>query len=211
MAKGTILIVTNKELKNTISITNYKVEVLKTKVDEKLIEKLNKSLYDTYKYIVFVNGCTMYKNLTHYIPVNWEYNCENKIFVNEIFLNPIIINNIKILIDDERSIIELAVVLKHLVKINITIDKFNLSDEIENIRILNNLEKVNNDAFMKNIYKTIKQHYSQGVFFRKINFEFKKNKIVKMFLFKILDNIIEDIKKNTNRELVFKELVSIII
>lgn len=211
MAKGTILIVTNKELKNTISITNYKVEVLKTKVDEKLIEKLNKSLYDTYKYIVFVNGCTMYKNLTHYIPVNWEDNCENKIFVNETFLNPIIINNIKILIDDEKSIIELAVVLKHLVKINITIDKFNLSDEIENIRILNNLEKVNNDAFMKNIYKTIKQHYSQGVFFRKINFEIKKNKIVKMFLFKILDNIIEDIKKNTNRELVFKELVSIII
>lgn len=211
MAKGTILIVTNEEFRNTINITNYKIEILKTNVDEKLIEKLNKNLYDTYKYIVFVNGCTMYKNLTHYIPVNLEKNCENKIFVNEVFFNPIIINNIKILIDDERSIIELAVVLKHLIKINITIDEFNLSDEIENIRVLNNFEKINNDGFMKSIYKTIKQHYSQGDFFRKINFEIKKNKIVKMFLFKILYNIIEDIKKNTNRELVFKELVRIII
>lgn len=211
MAKETILIVTNEEFKNTINITNYKIEILKTNVDKELIEKLNKKFYDTYKYIVFINGCTMYKNLTHYIPVNWEDNCENKIFVNEVFLNPIIINNIKLLIDDERSIIELAVVLKHLVKINITIDEFNLSDEIENIRVLNNFEKINNDGFMKNIYKTIKQHYSQGDFFRKINFEIKKNKIVKMFLFKILDNIIEDIKKNTNRELVFKELVRIII
>ena len=64
---------------------------------------------------------------------------------------------------------------------------------------------------MKNIYKSIKQHYSHGDFFRKINFEIKKNKIVKMFLYKVLDNIIKDIKKNTNRELVFKELVSIII
>lgn len=211
MAKGTILIVTNEEFKNTINITNYKVEVLKTKVDNTLIKKLNKSLYDTYQYIVFVNGCTMYKNLTHYIPINWEENCENKIFVNEVFLNPIIINNIKLFIDDERSIIELAVVLKHIVKTNITIDEFNLSNEIENIRILNNFEKINNDEIMKNIYKSIKQHYSHGDFFRKINFEIKKNKIVKMFLYKVLDNIIEDIKKNTNRELVFKELVSIII
>lgn len=211
MAKGTILIVTNEELQNTINITNYKVEVLKTKVDNNLIKNLNKSLYDTYQYIVFVNGCTMYKYLTHYIPINWEENCKNKIFLNEVFVNPIIINNLKLLIDDERSIIELAVVLKHILKTNITIDEFNLSDEIENIRMLNDFEKIDNKGILKKIYKSIKQHYSKGDFFRQINFEIKKNKIVKMFLYKVLENIIEDIKKNTNRELVFKELVSIII
>ena len=103
------------------------------------------------------------------------------------------------------ELIEDALPKDHL---HITFDK---DETDENIRILNNFEKINNDEIMKNIYKAIKQHYSYGDFFRKINFEIKKNKIVKMFLYKVLDNIIEDIKKNTNRELVFKELVSIII
>jgi len=206
-----ILIVTDKELKSTINIKKYKVEILKTKVDERLIEKLNNSLYDTYKYVVFTNGCAMYKNITHYIPINCS-NCQNMIFINETFLNPIIINNIKDLIDDnDRTIIELAVVLKHLVKINITIDKFNLSDEIENIKVLNNLKEMDNNKNIKKIYKVIKDHYTQESFFRAINFEIKKHEIVKIFLFKVLKNIIEDIKKNTKGELVFKELVSIII
>lgn len=206
-----ILIVTDQELKNTISIKKYKVEILNTKVDEELIKKLNTCWYDTYKYVVFVNGCTMYKNITHYVPINLEEVYANKIFVNETFLNPIIINNIKNLIDNDRIVIEIAVVLKHLVKINTTIDKFNLSDEIENIKMLNNLEDMNNDKVIKNIYKAIKEHYTQKSFLRTINFEIKKHKIVKVFLFKVLKNIIEDIKKNTKGELVFKELVSIII
>lgn len=211
MQSKTILIVTNEELESKINITGYEIEILRAKVDGKLIDMLNKSLYDTYKYIVFVDGCTNYKKLTHYIPLNLENNFQNKIFVNEIIINPIIINNIKSLNNNDRSIIELAVILKHLLKMNITIEKLNLNNEIERIGLFNNFEKANTEIFKKNVYRTIKQHYSQGNFFRKINFELNKNEIVKMFLFKALENINEDIKKNTNRELVFKKLISIII
>lgn len=211
MLSNTILIVTNEELESKINITGYEIEIIKAKVDEKLIDMLNKSLYDTYKYIVFVDGCTNYKKLIHYIPLNLENNFQNKIFVNEIIINPIIINNIKSLNNNDRIIIELAVILKHLLKMNITIEKLNLNNEIEKISLFNNFEKANTEIFKKNVYRTIKQHYSQGNFFRKINFELNKNEIVKMFLFKTLENINEDIKKNTNRELVFKELVSSII
>lgn len=61
MLSNTILIVTNEELESKINITGYEIEIIKAKVDEKLIDMLNKSLYDTYKYIVFVDGCTNYK------------------------------------------------------------------------------------------------------------------------------------------------------
>lgn len=211
MLGKTILIVTNEELESKINITGYEIEILRAKVDDELIDMLNKSLYDTYKYIVLMDGCTNYRKLTHYIPLNLKNNFQNKIFANEIIINPIIINNIKILSNDDRSIIELAVILKHLLKMNITIEKLNLNNEIKKIGLFNNFEKANTEIFKKNIYRTIKQHYSQGNFFRKINFELNKNKIVRMFLYKTLENINEDIKKNTNRELVFKELVSIII
>lgn len=211
MLGKTILIVTSEELESKINITGYEIEILRAKVDDELIDMLNKSLYDTYKYIVLIDGCTNYRKLTHYIPLNLKNNFQNKIFANEIIINPIIINNIKILSNDDRSIIELAVILKHLLKMNITIEKLNLNNEIKKIGLFNNFEKANTEIFKKNIYRTIKQHYSQGNFFRKINFELNKNKIVRMFLYKTLENINEDIKKNTNRELVFKELVSIII
>lgn len=211
MTEDVILIVTNEELKRKINIVAHKIEILKTKENKELITRLNQSLHDTYKYIVFVDGCISYKELTHYIPINCVNNCQNKIFVNEIAINSIIIDNIKNIDDDDRKIIELAVILKHLLKINITPNEFDLDNEIENIRMLNNFKEINNVMLKKDIYITIKQHYSQGDFFRKINYELKKNKIIKMFLFKTLENIIEDIKKNTNGELVFKELVSIIV
>lgn len=208
MAKKNILIITKEGNKIAISNENFEIDILECNVNKTIINKLNKELSDKYQYVVFSDEFTAFEDITHYVPVNWFCNCQNRVLMNEISLNPIIIKYINNLIN-ERYMVEVALLLKHIIKCNIKIENFDFDKELENIRRINNCKHDNIIRLKNNIYKAIEQHYCQDSFFRVLKFKIKREKIVKTFLFKVLENINDELKKNTNLELVFKELISV--
>lgn len=211
MVENTILIITEEKYKIATNISNkeMKIDIWETGINQTIVDKLNTEIYEQYKYIVFTEECKLYAKIHHYVPLNFIPNCKNKIFIQEIFLNPIIIENIGILVD-KKYIIEIAIILKHIIKSNGNKEMFNFDKEAEDIRKINNYN-MNDILRLKNdIYNSVARHYCQNSKIRLIKFKMNKDDIVKEFLFKVYKNVLQDIKRNTDFELLVKELFEII-
>lgn len=199
-------------MKNSIK-RDKNIEILNINVDAKSIRKINMDANEKYSYIFFTKECDFGNELVNFLPVFSINNCCNKLFMNESIVNPIIIAELEKIIDS-NYIVDLAILIKHILRRNIKKEDFVFEEEIENIREkytkeLYNCTDYDIVRFKNRIYKAIEQHYSQGNIIRKIKYKMNKDKIVKIALYKLIDVI--NIKlKNTN-ELVFKKFISAII
>lgn len=136
------------------------------------------------------------------MPAYFIDNCCNRLFINELITNPILMEYAS-LVSDSIGTIEIGIFLKHILRNNIKQDDFNFYKELNEMKKLHNCSNAIR-YFKKNIYNAVEQHYSQNSLIRKIKFRFNKANIIKKLLYKILDNIIDELK-NTNN-LVFKKV-----
>ena len=97
------------------------------------------------------------------------------------------------MVNEEHSI-QIGIMLRHILRKDIKYNDFDFNQEIKYISDFNKYNKKDSRTLKRNIYDAVKEHYSQNSFLRKIKFLLRKKVIVKKFLFKIYNNIIEDIK-----------------
>lgn len=203
-----ILIITEEKEIND-SIKKYRnIDVLNIKNNTASMKEINMEAKEKYSYIFFTNECNLGNELINFLPVFSIDNYCNKLFMNELLVNPIIIDNIKKIIDS-NNIIDLATMLKHILKRNIKKEDFVFDNEIRYIKELYNCTDYDMNRFKNKIYNDIEKHYSQDSITRKIKYRMNKDEIVKIALYKLID-IINSNLKNTN-ELVFKKFISVII
>lgn len=137
------------------------------------------------------------------MPIYFIDNCCNKLFINELIVNPILMEYAN-LVSDFIGRVEIGVVLKHILRNNIKQDNFNFYKELKEMKKIQNCTGYDIRCFKKNIYHAVEEHYSQGSIIRKIKFRFNKANIIKKLLYKILNNVVYELK-NTN-SLVFKKV-----
>lgn len=202
-----ILIITEKEIKELLK-ENGNIDVLNIREEAKSIKEINMDAKEKYSYIFFTNECNYGNELVNFLPVYSINNCCNKLFINELLVNPIIMESIGKIIDS-NDVIELAIMLKHILRKNIKKEDFVFDKEIEYMKELYKSTDYYINCFKNKIYKNIEQHYSQGTITRKVKYRTNKDEIVKTELYKLID-VINDKLKNTN-ELVFKKFISIIV
>lgn len=204
-----ILVITREKNNIVLELNNTKIQIERTEDIDDILKSLDKDLYDSYDFVVLAEKNLNYTYIGHYLPLNLENTYRNQIYINELLINHTIINNIKYLID-EKYIIQIGIVIRHILRKDIKYNDFNLNEAVEYISIFNKFSKRDSIRLKKNIYDAVKKNYCQNSFLRIIRFKINKDEIVKKFLFKIYNNIIEDTKKNTKINLVFKKLVGII-
>lgn len=163
---------------------------------------------EKYSYIFFTNECNCGNELVNFLPVYSIDNCCNKLFINELLVNPIIMENIDRIIHS-NDVLELAIMLKHILRNNIKKEDFIFDKEIEYMKELYKSTDYYISYFKNKIYKHIEQYYSQGTITRKLKYRMNKDEIVKTELYNLID-VINNKLKNTN-ELVFKKFISIIV
>lgn len=204
-----ILILTKEKKDVAFRIDNAKIQIIIEDDFNKIIKKLDNELYDRYDYLLFAEKNSKYIYIGHYFPLNIDDKNRNQVYINEILYNSIIINNIKCTID-EKYYVQIGIMLRHILRKDINYNDFDFDQEIKYISDFNKYNRKDSRTLKENIYDAIKENYSQNSVLRKIKFILNKKIIVKKFLFKVCNNIIEDTKKNTKINLVFKELVCII-
>ncbi len=204
-----ILVLTREKKKVVLQVDRATIQIEKTENFDDILKRLDKDLYDSYDFVVFVEERTNTTYIGHYLPLNIENIYRNQIFINELLINSIIIDNIKYLID-EKYTIQIGIMIRHIIRKDIKYNDFNLNNEIKYISNFNRFSNKDSIRLKNNIYDAVKENYCQNSFFRTIKFSLNKDKIVKKFLFKVYNNIIEDTKKNTEINLVFKKLIGII-
>lgn len=209
MAENRILIITKENNNIAINIKNSEIHFLELKDTESIIKKINMDLHDSYEYIVFIDKSINANKINNYIPLNIVDDCKNHIFANELILNELILNSLNNLVE-KRYLISVAIVIRYIMKNNFDISNFNLDKEINNIKEINNCEEKDVKRLKHDLYNAVKKHYTQNSIFHLIKFKISKDKIVNIFLYKETQNIMNEIKKNTNINLVFKELIRII-
>lgn len=202
-----ILVITQEEINDSIK-KHENIDVLNINIDAKSIKKINMDAKEKYSYIFFTNKCDFGNELIDFLPVFSIDNCCNKLFMNELLVNPIIIDNLEKIIDS-TNVIDLAIMLKHILRRNIKKEDFSFEKETKYIKELYNCTDYDINRFKNKIYNDIGQHYSQGAITRKMKYRMNKDEIVKTALYKLID-VINNNLKNTN-ELVFKKFISIII
>ena len=131
------------------------------------------------------------------MPIYFIDNCCNKLFINELIVNPILMEYAD-LVSDSIGTIEIGIFLKHILRNNIKQENFHFYKELNEMRKLYNCSSNNIRCFKKNIYNAVEKHYSQNSIVRKIKFRFNKSNIIKKLLYKILDNVVDELK-NTNK------------
>ncbi len=211
MTKGTVLIVVKD--KNNIAEdikkkTQFKIDILETIINKERIKEFNEKANVEYDYIIFYEKINFVVELKNYIPLN--YTKKNQIFINEILLNPIIISNIEDRINN-KEIIEIGILLKHIIRNAIPKEQFNIEKEVEKIKSFNNYDEEITKIFKTRLYRIIEKYYIRNSFFRTLKYKVNRDRIIKDFIYKVLENIEKDIQKNTNNQLVFKEFFGIII
>lgn len=204
-----ILVITREKNNIALEVDNAKIQIEKMENFDDILKRLDKDLYDSYDFVVFAEERTNTTYIGHYLPLNIENIYRNQIFINELLINSIIIDNIKYLID-EKYTIQIGIMIRHIIRKDIKYNDFNLNNEIEYISNFNRFSKRDSIRLKDNIYDAVKENYCQNSFLRTIKFSLNKDKIVKKFLFKVYNNIIEDTKKNTEINLVFKKLIGIV-
>ena len=70
---------------------------------------------------------------------------------------------------------------------------FSFKKELKKLKRKYKLEKKSIDNFKRVIINLIKEHYAQDSLLRKIKFYAKSNNVIKVFLYKLILNIINDI------------------
>lgn len=204
-----ILVITREKNNIALEVDNAKIQIERTEIIDDILKRLDKDLYDSYDFVVFPEKNTGYTYIGHYLPLNLENTYRNQIYINELLINSIIINNIKYLID-EKYIIQIGIMIRHILRKDIKYNDFNLNNEIEYISNFNKFSNKDSIRLKNNIYDAVQKNYCQNSILRIIKFRLNKDEIVKKFLFKVYNNIIEDTKKNTEINLVFKKLIGII-
>jgi len=203
-----ILIITEEEIKND-SLNKYSnIDILTMKINKESITRINEIIKEKYNYIVFMNKCKLNNELLNYLPIFFINNCNTAIFINELLINPILLECSNVAIDSIGTI-EIGILLKHILRNNIKKSNFHFYNEIRKIKKIHNCDNYDIYCLQKNIYHAIEENYCQNSNIRKIQFRLNRSNIIKKTLYKILDDVIYKLK-NTN-ELVFKELISIII
>ncbi len=210
MPENAILIVT--ENKNIIhkNVMNYRIDIMQSKVNKYLLDTINNNLYDEYKYIIFEEEIKDVNDIKHYCPLNNISNCKNRVFVNQLLINGIILNHIGNIVN-KRYLWEVTTLLVYLIKNNLSKKEFYFMEVLEHMEKINNL-KLSDILYYKNkIYAAIADIYCYKNSIRKIEYAINKQGIIKKVIYKFLGEIMPDIQKNINEELVFKEFVGIAI
>lgn len=204
-----ILIITKERNNVAKKLDDIVIEVEGTENIKEILNRLDNDLYDSYDFVVFKEKQMDYIYIGHYLPLNLLEDCKNQVFVNELLLNNVIISNLTYLINESYKI-SVGIMLKHILRKDGKIENFCFDSEINYISDFNKFTKKDSQKLKNDIYDAVEENYCQNSILRHINFKINKDKIVKTFLFKVYNNIIEDIKKNTNINLVFKKLICII-
>ena len=112
---------------------------------------------------------------------------------------------------NNKEIIEIGILLKHIIRNAIPKEQFNIEKEVEKIKSFNNYDEEITKIFKTRLYRIIEKYYIRNSFFRTLKYKVNRDRIIKDFIYKVLENIEKDIQKNTNNQLVFKEFFGIII
>lgn len=180
--KPRILLVVNqseqRERQENVNIIEY---------DNKILQKIDRRYKSSYDYIIFSNGIKIENEFNNYILIPYTHNKQEKnVFMNILILNSILIENIENIVENGQ--IELAALVRYIQINEIKQSEFVFNSVIRKIKKLNNLDRKVIIKYKKVIIKVIREHYSQNSVVRRIKFYLKKNKIIKIFLYKILNN-----------------------
>ena len=191
MNKKKILIILPKESeKKIIDFCNYESAIMEECEKEELVNVLNK-INEIYDYIIFNYDNTLNKEIRHYIPIANN----NKIFINELLINNIILDELEKTTKKNKKI-EVAVILKYVIKNGINKKDFNLDKIIDDIVNYNNFEAEVKEHTKKELLDTFKSY-------NKIMYYINKEYVIKKIIYKVVDNIFTNmeflkIKKEIN-------------
>ena len=127
-----ILVITKEKNNIALEVDNAKIQIERTEIIDDILKRLDKDLYDSYDFVVFLEKKIGYTYIGHYLPLNLDDTYRNQIYINELLVNSIIINNIKYLIDEEY-IIQIGIIIRHILRKDIKCNAFNLNKEVEYI------------------------------------------------------------------------------
>ena len=184
---GKILVISEKD--ETGSILGFVLDFENTKFNKKIIDEINQKKQGLYDYIIFHMKNEM--ELVDYI--YYDFFAVKNIYISRELFNTILLENVKFIVDTDR--IELLSVLKYIMDEDIKETEFFFHKMCQKLKNINHLSNSDMKKIKTIILNTIKDHYSQDNYFRKLNFHIKKNKIIKVFFYKILKNIQNDISR----------------
>lgn len=182
-SKPSILLVVNKneniEKKENVNTIEY---------DSRILQRIDRRYGSSYNYIIFSNNTNIEVQFNNYILVHpIEENEKDSIFMNILILNDILMQNIENIVDNGQT--ELAALMRYIQINNIKQNEFEFNRELRKIKEENNLGRKVVKKYKKTIVKAIKKHYSQNSITRVIKFYFKRNKVMVLFIYKILNNV----------------------
>ncbi len=184
---GKILVISEKD--ETGSILGFVLDFENTKFNKKIIDEINQKKQGLYDYIIF-----HVKNDVELVDyIYYEFFAVKNIYISRELFNTILLENVKFIVDTDR--IELLSVLKYIMDEDIKETEFSFYKMCKKLKNINHLRNSDMKKIKTIILNTIKDYYSQDNYFRKLNFHIKKNKIVKVFFYKILKNIQNDINR----------------
>ena len=168
-----------------------KILALKDKntIDNILIDGINKEYQETYDYIVFPDSYDNIIKFNDYMTYNFF--CKKNFYINRLRFNTILINNAISVVNYDG--IEILFFLQYIIDEDIKQNDFSFKKELKKLKRKYKLEKKSIDNFKRVIINLIKEHYAQDSLLRKIKFYAKSNNVIKVFLYKLILNIINDI------------------
>ena len=134
------------------------------------------------------------KNETKLIDyIYYDFFAVKNIYISRELFNIILLENVRFTIGTDR--IELLSVLKYIMDEDIKETEFSFNKMCKKLKNINHLSNKDMRKIRITILEIIKTHYSQNNYFRKLNFHVKKNKIIRVFFYKLLKNIQNDINR----------------
>lgn len=171
----------------------YKIDVKDLTIDE-----INEIDAENYNYIITSNSNKNDIRIEHYIPLKYFENDKYKVFISELGINNIIIDILELTTISKRQTCSLAIILKNIIRYDITQENFNLIDLLDIIKKRNHYDNEIMKLIKKDVYNVVRRDYTYKKTINKVKYYFYRKKLVQKYIYINLNSILNDLKIVTN-------------
>lgn len=172
---------------------NYKIDVKNLTINE-----INEMNPENYNYIITLNSNKNDVRIEHYIPLKYFENDRYKVFISELGINNVILDILELTTVSKRQTCSLAIILKNIIRYDITQEKFNLIDLLHIIKKRNQYDDEIMKLIKKDIYNVVRRDYTYKKTINKVKYYFYRKKLVQKYIYINLNSILSDLKVVTN-------------
>lgn len=121
---------------------------------------------------------------------SWQYD----IFMTELYMNSAFNDILELSITDKRQLCSVAIVLRNIIKNNISVEKFELEELLKKIKESNNFSNEIMKEIKEDVCNVVRRHYSCGNLFRLIKYRINKKVILKKYIYKNINSIVLELE-----------------